>query len=586
MNKRPLTTTIVTHLLRGAFFVALLVIGINMTRFAQAQPQSNKRLQINSETSRNGVRGPAGAKTLVRVHDTAERTQIASPLQNNSVTSPDAPSGTICGVESRAAHGQVAPNTNGGTLNPVAFINPTTVNASGRVAFNSQVDGSDRNQGVFVADSDGTITAIAIGCGGLGGGGDTTSDCGDASPIGGHFGGFFFGTVFTPDINDAGDVLFFCDVNGGDSRRALFLYQAASGQIVKVAAVGDPSPIGGTFGAVGPGSINSNGKVVFLASPVGDTINSNLFMWDNGVVTKIAALGDPAPGGGTFSGLGTESFGFQDGTSIPVGPVPDINDSDQIAFRAIVSGGITGRGIIVRTGQVDEWYVKVPDPTPIGGTYLDMQAAAINNAGQIAFFADYHPTPETINSGWFAGAPGNWRKVVVFFDPIDGGQCLGLAFSRNPMQTIDAAGNVVFWANLDSNGTSDRLVLGLTDGNLLIAARRGDPTPIGGTFGSMDAWPAINGNIGTVNVATPGAQNGALSAHMAFNHCPSGTPTPTPTATPTATPTTTPTATPSTTPTPTATPTPSPTATPSVTPRPNPTPRPIPTPRPRPIPPG
>jgi hypothetical protein len=564
MNKKPLTT-IVTHLVRGASFLVLLFIGTNMTRFAQAQPQSN------AGTPRNDLRTANGAKTFVKIHDSAQRTQIGSPQQNNSLTTPGAPSGTICGVESRAAHGQVAPNTNGGTLNPVAFANPTTVNASGRVAFNSQVDGSDRNQGVFVADSDGTISAIAIGCGGLGGGGDTTSMCGDASPIGGHFGGFFSeNTVFTPDINDAGDVLFFCDVNGGDSRRALFLYQAASGQIVKVAAIGDPSPIGGTFGAVGPGSINNNGKVVFLASQVGDTVNSNLFMWDNGVVTKVAALGDPAPGGGTFSGLGTESFGFQDGTFIPGGPVPDINDSDQIAFRAIVSGGITERGIVVRTGQVDEWYVKVPDPTPIGGTYLDMQAAAINNAGQIAFFADYHPTPQTTNSGWFAGAPGNWRKVVVFFDPIDGGQCLGLAFSRNPMQTIDAAGNVVFWANIDSNGTSDRLVLGLTDGNLLIAARRGDPTPIGGTFGSMDAWPAINGNIGTLNVATPGAQNGALSAHMAFNHCPSGTPTPSPTATPTATPSTTPT----------------PTATPSVTPRPTPTPRPIPTPRPRPTPPG
>jgi hypothetical protein len=550
MNKRPLTPIVM--LFRGALPVALLFICINMTRFAQAQP--------NAGTSHNDLRSVNGAKTLVKVHDSAERTQIASPQQNYNVTSPGAPSGSICGVESRAAHGQVAPNTNGGTLDPVAFINPTTVNASGRIAFNSQVDGSDRNQGVFVADSDGTITAIAIGCGGLGGSGDTTSMCGDASPIGGHFGGFFFGTVFTPDINDAGDVLFFCDVNGGDSRRALFLYQAGSGQIVKVAAVGDPSPIGGTFGAVGPGSINNNGKVVFLASQVGQTINSNLFMWDNGVVTKVAAIGDPAPGGGTFSGLGTESFGFQDGTSIPVGPVPDINDSDQIAFRAIVSGGITPRGIVVRTGQADEWYVKVPDPTPIGGTYLDMQAASINNAGQIAFFADYHPTPQTINSGWFAGAPGNWRKVVVFFDPIDGGQCLGLAFSRNPMQTIDAAGNVVFWANLDSNGIADRLVLGLTDGNLLIAARRGDPTPIGGTFGSMDAWPAVNGNIGTLNVATPGAQNGALSAHMVFNHCPSGTPTPTPT--------------PSSTPTPTASPTPR--ATPVARPRPTPAPRPTP----------
>jgi len=472
-------STIMKNLLRPAFLLVMPFLAISIIPLAQGQPQSSKRPQTSSETSRNDLRSANGTKTVVKVHDGAERTQIGSPQQNNSITATSAPSGTICGVESRAAHGQVAPNTNGGTLNPVAFINPTTVNASGRVAFNSQVDGSDRNQGVFVADSDGTISAIAIGCGGLGGGGDTTSMCGDASPIGGHFGGFFFGTVFTPDINDAGDVLFFCDVNGGDSRRALFLYQAASGQIVKVAAVGDPSPIGGTFGAVGPGSLNNNGKIVFLASPVGDTINSNLFMWDNGVVTKIAAIGDPAPGGGTFSGLSTESFGFQDGTSIPTGPVPDINDSDQIAFRAIVSGGITSRGIVVRTNQVDEWYVKVPDPTPIGGTYFDMQAASINNAGQIAFFSDYRPTPDTFNSGWFAGAPGNWRKVVVFFDPIDGGQCLGLAFSRNPMQTIDAAGNVVFWANLDSNGTSDRLVLGLTDGNLLIAARRGDPTPIG-----------------------------------------------------------------------------------------------------------
>jgi hypothetical protein len=566
MNKR-LLTTIGTHLLRGALFIVLLSVSINLIWIAQGQSPASSKSLTDPETSPNYRRNVNGTRTVVRVHDTVERPQIALlPQQNHRLTSNRSPSGEICGVESRAAHGQVAPNTNGGTLNPVAFINPTTVNASGRVAFNSQVNGSDRNQGVFVANSDGTITAIAVGCGGLGGSGDTTSMCGDVSPIGGHFGGFFFGTFFTPDINDAGDVLFFCDVNGGSSRRALFLYHGTSGQIVKVAAVGDPSPIGGTFGAVGPGSLNNNGQVVFLASAVGTT-NSNIFMWDNGVVTKVAAVGDPAPQGGTFSLLGTESVGgFQDGTNIPVGPVPDINDSGQIAFRAIVSGGITQRGIVVRTAQVDEWYVKVPDPTPIGGTYFDMQAPSINNAGQIAFFADYHPTPETTNSGWFAGAPGNWRKVVVFFDPIDGGECLGLAFSRNPMQTIDAAGNVVFWANLDSNGTSDRLVLGLADGNFLIAARRGDPTPIGGTFGTMDAWPAINGNIGTVNPATPGAQNGALSAHMVFNHCPSGTPTPTPTPTPTVSPT------------PSATPT----VTPVVTPRPTPTPRVRPTPPPRP----
>jgi len=100
----------------------------------------------------------------------------------------------------------------------------------------------------------------------------------------------------------------------------------------------------------------------------------------------------------------------------------------------------------------------------------------------------------------------------------------------------------VFWTNLDSNGTSDRLVLGLTDGSLLIAARRGDPTPIGGTFGTMDAWPAVSGDNGTLNVSTPGAPGGALSAHIVFSRCPS--PTPTPTSTPTPTPTATPTPTP------------------------------------------
>jgi len=62
MNKRPLTT-IATHLLRGAFFIALLFIGINMIRLAQGQPMSNKRPQTNSETSHNDLRGANRAKT-------------------------------------------------------------------------------------------------------------------------------------------------------------------------------------------------------------------------------------------------------------------------------------------------------------------------------------------------------------------------------------------------------------------------------------------------------------------------------------------------------------------------------------------
>ena len=142
MKTRPVIT-METHITGGMLFVGLLFIAINLLH---GQPLSSNISQINSARRANGTR------TVVRVHDSAQRPQIISPQQNHSLASSRSPSGIICGVESRAAHGQIAPNTNGGTLNPVAFINPTTVNASGRVAFNSQVNGSARNQGVFVAD--------------------------------------------------------------------------------------------------------------------------------------------------------------------------------------------------------------------------------------------------------------------------------------------------------------------------------------------------------------------------------------------------------------------------------------------------
>src|SRR5215467_5193226 len=102
MNKRPLTT-IMTRFLRGASFLVLVFITINMIWLAQGQPQSSKNSQFSSQTSRSA----AGAKGVVRVHDTTVRTQIATPQQNYGVVSSGAPSGVICGVESRAAHGQI-----------------------------------------------------------------------------------------------------------------------------------------------------------------------------------------------------------------------------------------------------------------------------------------------------------------------------------------------------------------------------------------------------------------------------------------------------------------------------------------------
>lgn len=456
----------------------------------------------------------AQGQPFVRVHDDVVRL-CPAPL-----VPPPPPPSTLaatlapCATLPVAWHGQAVPG--GGTLSPIAPANPACVNRDGAFAFIAGVNNNPRNQGVFVVDASG-LRAIAMGCGN-GGGSGVHGTCGDPAPGGGTFAGFFGGTVFAPPINDNGDVLFFADVVNGTTNRGLFLYTRASATIVKVAGIGDPSPLGGTFGAIGPGSMNNHRVVAFLASPPATT-NSDLFQWDplSGVVTKIAAAGDPAPGGGSFTLLGTEAFGFADGTNVPAGPVPALNDCGVIAFRAIVNFSSTGRGIVVRTNGVDAWYVRSGDPTPAGGTYVDMQGAALNGSSEIAFFADYNPG--TITSGWFVGSPGNWREALSFFDPVDGGQCLGLAYSRNPMTPLDDQGNLVLWCDLSSAGGQDRLVVNAPDGSLTVLARRGDPTPLGGVYTGMNAWPTLTSTgRATLSAYTPGAP-GIFNAHLATVAC-------------------------------------------------------------------
>lgn len=417
-----------------------------------------------------------------------------------------------------ARHGQMVPG--GGTLSPIAFANPSVINDAGAIAFISSVNGVARNQGVFVG-SGGGLTPIAFGCGGGGGSGNPGTSCGDPSPIGGRFSGFYGGTVFAPAINDNGDVLFFCEVDGGSSPRGLFLYRASTHDIIKVAADGDPSPIGGTLEGIGPGTMNNQRDVVFLARNSGsDLFVSNYYKWSAGVVTKIAAIGDAAPEGGTFAFLGRESLGFVDGSTIPIGPVPAINDSGQIAFAAVVSGGPVERGLLLSDGATHDWVVRNTDTTPAGGVYLDFAGPQLNNAGELAFYADVRLSASTFTGGWFAGTAVHIRKVLAFFDSVAGGECFGLAWSRNPMRAIDDCGNVILWTNVRFQNQTERetFVLATIDGVITKLAAQTEPTPIGGTFGSMNAWPARNDlRQSAVSSGTPGAPGGAFSAHFVYD---------------------------------------------------------------------
>ena len=450
---------------------------------------------------------PVCAQNYVRVRDNVlEQRGPAGPGR----AGPNSVKPAHCGTLVTAYDGQTILNGGGATLITNAFMNPACVNRKGVLAFYGEATGA-RNQGIFVADGTG-VRAIVMGCG-QGGGSGQHGTCGDPSPVGGTFAGFFSSTVFAPPINDDGDVLFLADIKNGTTTRGLFLYLAGSQTIVKVAAVGDPSPLGGVFTALGPGSLDRDRQVLFLArSTNSNKYLADIFRWKSGAVSRFCAVGDPAPGGATVGMLGTESFGFVDGTTVFAGPVPSINDCGQVAYRIITTGGTVNVGVAVRTNGTDVWYLDDTMTTPVGGTYFDFQGAVINGSGQIAVFAEYmqgsNPT-----GGWFVGRPGSWRAALCFNDPVDGGLCIVLGFSRAPMTPLSDSGDLVVSCDLDPNQTKGRLLLSAADGSRTVLARQGDPIGTGDNYGVIDGWPSMDSS-GRVSISTGGTGGSWNSAHL------------------------------------------------------------------------
>lgn len=460
---------------------------------------------------------------FVRVHD-----DVVRPMPGVNGHAAPAPAQVLhvypptCSAGAAGRRGE--PVAGGGVLDPVAFVNPATAfggSTGASTAFFAQVTGATRNQGIFTHDGT-SLRAIVLGSGAFGGGG-STGTAGDPSPLGGKFSGFFGGTAFAPAVNVHGDVLFLADVFGGSAPRGLFLYRAATGTLETVAAVGAASPLGGTFARIGPGSLADSGEVVFLASELGGTAGADVFAWDGSSVRAIAVTGGTSPDGSSYQFLGSETFGFSDGSFIPAGPVPDLDAQGNIVFRAITSAG--RRGIVHHDSAGNEvWLVRDQEPAPGGGTFFDLQGASLSDAGEIAFFADVRLGPSSFTAAWFAGTPGAFRRAVGFGDALDGGTVNGLAFSRNPMTPLDASGNVVQWVSVQIPGVGSReaIVVSAPDGGRTLLARQSGPSPLGGTHGSFDAWPSLvpEGNPGhaTFSSGLAGVP-GVTSAHFLATAC-------------------------------------------------------------------
>src|SRR5437867_3006132 len=199
--------------------------------------------------------------------------------------------------------------------------------------------------------------------------------------------------------------------------------QAAPGAapFTRIANLGDPAPGGGTFAAgvdFEPYAINSSGKLGFAADM--STGGEGVFTGRAGALTQVARSGLPAPGGGTFGGFGV--FGN-------VG----LNENGDVAFSfglepfALPIG--LGAGVYRRSAATGTLQAAVvpgvtlaPDGAPFQGAGF---RATLNSVGDIAF-AGMVQTSAGIEGplgiGIFRASPsGAISDVASPGDPAPGG---------------------------------------------------------------------------------------------------------------------------------------------------------------------
>jgi hypothetical protein len=313
----------------------------------------------------------------------------------------------------------------------------------------------------------------------------------------------------------------------------------------KVALEGEAAPDAGgeTYeGDFSSPAINGAGDVAFgdLLSG-GEPINAGLFLDSGGSTSAVALVGDsaPAPVGGSYS-----FFGY-----------PALNDSGDVSFMGIVSGGSQPRAIFLASGETDAALVlpgdKAPDtgedPQPDGsytGNVADFNMHALNDSGGVAFrsevtggsvasgiFVDFgateaafalegDPAPDTSGGEYFTfGTPSqNDAGSVAFTADVTGGSVAsgvfrdagaadfavalvgdsapdtgGGTYTEFGYPVVNDPGSVVFLANATGGTASGGVFLDTGGTDQAVAVEGGTaPDTGGGTYTTVTSWGALN----------------------------------------------------------------------------------------------
>jgi hypothetical protein len=295
----------------------------------------------------------------------------------------------------------------------------------------------------------------------------------------------------------------------------LFFYERATQSIQKVAALGDPTPIGGTFGSVGLGTINDHGEAVFLAWK-GSNLDGMILRWNAGSVQMVAAVGDPAPHGAVFAGLTFMTFGTP---SVPAMP-PNIREDGHVCFLAAANWQ-SNLGLYEEFNGQFTLLAATNDSAPGGGVFSGFGVPVPNEQGEFAFSAQQRQPPAHPVT-WFRGRPGQWERVLGIGDVVAGKLLTGITSSGGPHASpFDDAGNLLLPVVLRDQLTSvetSAIVIAREGFSPEILLQVGDLSPLGQITQLAAYAPMTPNSVGAIGmeVSTPA---GLVDAHMLIDIC-------------------------------------------------------------------
>ncbi len=174
---------------------------------------------------------------------------------------------------------------------------------------------------------------------------------GAPSPGGGNFQLFFGFPRLGPVIDDRGDVAFASLLTGTDGgffgSGGIFLYK--DGVVSRIVGPDDPSPDGGVFLFADSPSINSSGDVAFFAET--SAFGFGAFVYSKGKISQVAIAGD------FVNGIG---LGFVD--------EPVINNNGHVGFTASLFDGSNAIFLAAPIGDTSsatsDWAESAPGAPP------------------------------------------------------------------------------------------------------------------------------------------------------------------------------------------------------------------------------